>query len=209
MDNGRNQPENHPMKYEAPTAQNLASVLHLLPAKDVGFAKSLMGARNPTEKQAYWIAKLFDRAVGAECQPERKTAQVGDMTGINEMFARIGKTKLKRPAIVLHVEEMGDLRLNVAGATAQVPGSINVVDTESGNWYGRITKEGVYEQSHRHETPAGVVGTLKEFAAEPLEVAARHGRLTGRCCFCNKGLKDPKSTARGYGPVCAKAWVGQ
>ncbi|AHC30492.1 hypothetical protein CC53_gp075 [Rhizobium phage vB_RleS_L338C] len=190
------------------TAKHLQGVMHLLPAKDQSFAKSLISARNPTEKQLFWIGKLFDRAVGAECKPERETATVGDMAGINAMFDRIGKTKLRRPAIVLHTDYCGDVRLNVAGPGAQVPGSINVVAVDGGQWFGRVTKSGVFEKSFKHETPDSVVDILREFAAEPLEVAARHGKLTGRCCFCNHGLKDPKSTARGYGPICARAWVG-
>ncbi|QIG76127.1 hypothetical protein EVC24_106 [Rhizobium phage RHph_I4] len=196
------------MSYAPANAQNLKNVLHLLPAKDHEFAKSLLAARKPTEKQLFWIDKLFARAVGAECQPQRETATVGDMSGINEMFNRIGQTKLKHPAIVLHTDYAGDVRLNVAGARAQVPGSINVICVDSGDWFGRITKAGVFEKSFKHEVPDSVVSTLREFACDPLEVAARHGRLTGRCCWCNRRLTDEKSTARGYGPVCAKAWTG-
>lgn len=34
--------------------------------------------------------------------------------------------------------------------------------------------------------------------------AALHGKMTGKCCFCNSPLIDQKSTDVGYGPVCAK-----
>jgi hypothetical protein len=196
------------------TASDLQAVLQQLPIKDREFASSLIHSvtnqrRAPSEKQTYWLGKLFERATCPAEAPERQTAAVGDMSGINAMFERIGKTPLKRPAIVLRVESVGDVRLNVAGAGAQVPGSLNVVGVDGGEWFGRITKAGVFEKSFKHTSPADLVMTLRDFARDPLEVAAKHGALTGKCCFCNHGLKDPKSTARGYGPVCAKAWVGR
>jgi hypothetical protein len=195
--------------FAAPTAKDLKNVLHLLPAKDVTFANSLLSARNPTEKQLFWIGKLFERAVGAEQKPERKSEVVGSMEGVLAIFARIAKTPLKRPAITLYMECVGEVKINVASARAQVPGSLNVVRVSDGAWYGRIVSGGVFEQSFKNAAPESLVSLLKDFSADPLAVAAEHGRLTGKCCFCNHPLTDPKSTARGYGPVCAKAWVGR
>jgi hypothetical protein len=45
---------------------------------------------------------------------------------------------------------------------------------------------------------------LRQLARHPAETAAKHGQLTGKCCFCNTALTDEKSTAVGYGPTCAK-----
>ena len=49
-----------------------------------------------------------------------------------------------------------------------------------------------------------VVDMLEDFKTDPIEKMAEMGRLAGRCCFCNKQLEDERSTAHGYGPVCAK-----
>jgi len=51
---------------------------------------------------------------------------------------------------------------------------------------------------------SGVQKLLSELAKDPIKVAKEHGKLSGKCCFCNKALTDEKSTAAGYGPVCSK-----
>jgi hypothetical protein len=55
------------------------------------------------------------------------------------------------------------------------------------------------------------VATLKEghpdfteFKIDPIGVMTQRGLKTGNCCFCGRHLNDPRSTAHGYGPVCAK-----
>ena len=75
---------------------------------------------------------------------------------------------------------------------------------ETKNWFGRILRDGTFEPSRKNDAPAELLPALRDFAAKPAQVAAAHGRLTGRCCFCNSGLDDPRSTAEGYGPTCAK-----
>ena len=49
-----------------------------------------------------------------------------------------------------------------------------------------------------------ITDLLTRFAADPAKVASEHGALTGSCCFCNKALKDERSTQVGYGSTCAK-----
>ncbi len=53
------------------------------------------------------------------------------------------------------------------------------------------------------KTPDWAYKLLVEFIESPSTVAARYGRLTGRCCFCSKELTDERSVSAGYGPVCA------
>src|SRR4051794_7329117 len=43
-----------------------------------------------------------------------------------------------------------------------------------------------------------------ENTIRPAGFAREHGRLTGRCCFCNQALCDERSTAAGYGETCAR-----
>ena len=49
-----------------------------------------------------------------------------------------------------------------------------------------------------------VVDMLEDFKTDPIEKMAEMGRLAGRCAFCTRQLEDERSTAHGYGPVCAK-----
>lgn len=45
---------------------------------------------------------------------------------------------------------------------------------------------------------------VRSFAADPAGFSAAHGRATGQCCYCGRGLTDERSVAVGYGPVCAE-----
>lgn len=143
-------------------------------------------------------------------------AAIGDLTGILALFAR-AKTHLKFPAIVLGVPAIGAdyaIRINVAGAKAREPGSLTVVDAMRDEnegrreYLGNVSLRGAFLPS-RSAAPGHVVhiaNRLREFAADPARVATEHGRLTGRCCFCNLPLSDERSTAVGYGKTCAGKW---
>lgn len=180
-----------------------------VPTKDITFALSLLAsvgrAGVPSAKQRYWLKQLLDRARGAIVPTsERVKIKVGEFAGLNAIFDR-AKKKLKKPAIVIAIAGR-EIKLDVAGAKARVPGSINVATNApygQSDWFGRILSTGEFEASPRVSTPAGLVDGLARFAAEPAKVAAEHGQLTGRCCFCNLTLTDSRSTSVGYGPTCA------
>lgn len=174
---------------------------------DRGFAHSMIANvyryGSATEKQRYWLDQLAKRAIGEQPADRVKTA-VGGLEGMMALFNK-AKAHLKSPAIVIGLAGE-ELRLSVAGPTARVPGSINVntnSEWDDRKWFGRILESGEFEASPREPTPDGLIDGLKRFAAEPAKVAAEHGRLTGRCCFCNRGLTDERSTAVGYGKTCA------
>lgn len=155
----------------------------------------------------------YIHAVAAEPRAELPTAQVGEMSGILALFGK-AKRHLKRPAIVLGVPELGErecVRLSVAGPTAKVPGSLTVTDGNkdeegSRSWLGRILLDGTFQPSRECidalAVPA-IAARLVAFSADPVAIAGQHGRLTGRCCFCNRPLSDERSTAVGYGGTCA------
>lgn len=141
--------------------------------------------------------------------PMARTA-IGDMAGAAALFTT-AKQHLKSPAIVLSVPSINEtIRLRVAGASAKVPGSVNVIsETLPGKfghlWYGRILQNGDFERTG--DASDAIVARLTEFARDPVRVAAEHGKLTGRCCFCNHKLgegADKRSTEVGYGPDCAE-----
>jgi hypothetical protein len=144
--------------------------------------------------------------------PAAPAAVIGDMQGIHNLFNQ-ARAHLRRPAIVLSVPDLPHpIRLSVAGSTARVPGSIHVVQADytgsdfrhQRTWYGRIMQDGTFRPGREiGEHAPRITARLQALAANPATVAAEHGRLTGRCCFCNRHLTDERSTAVGYGPTCA------
>lgn len=159
----------------------------------------------------------FVYAVAPQAREPRVEAQVGDVGGIMALFNRTAK-RLKFPAIMLYIPGVDDIvvRVNVAGPRAKVPGSLTITGERSMDgtrpWYGRILQDGTYQPSR--EAPAGIAERLAQFAAEPAKIASEHGKLTGRCCFCNLPLggnspnspSGRKSLAVGYGETCAANW---
>jgi Family of unknown function (DUF6011) len=94
------------------------------------------------------------------------------------------------------------------GPNSKAPGTISITDGGAfgdSTWYGRVTKEGVWEPSKLNEQLKNdLTLILTQLAQKPAETAAAYGKLTGLCCFCNSGLSTPESTTVGYGPVCAR-----
>lgn len=154
----------------------------------------------------FGIVRLF--AIAEQPRPAAAPAEtVGDLSGIFALFQR-ARQHLRFPAIVLNVPGYSDaMRISVAGQAAREPGSLTVTANEERvmgrrRWFGRVLTNGSFQPGR--DVPAGVADQLRRFAANPVEVAAEHGRLTGRCCFCNHALEDERSTSVGYGPVCAE-----
>lgn len=174
-------------------------------ADKLTFAQSLIDQSKRkalSDKQMFWVNKL-----AANKPSTAAVANVGDLTGINQLFDK-AKQHLKFPAIVMSVPAANlTVRINVAGQGARFPGSLNVTSGEKPpmgerrDWYGRVHKDGTYES--RGNADEAITERLIAFAADPAAVAAEHGRLTGRCCFCNRHLQDERSTAVGYGATCA------
>lgn len=147
------------------------------------------------------LVRNGDRYYSTRRPEARATEAVGDLSRIIALFDS-ARQHLRFPAIVLD-----GFRVNVAGQRAREPGSLTVTSVEKGfdgkrQWFGRVTRAGVFEPSQ--VAPEGVAPKLRAFAADPAGQAAEYGRLHGVCCFCNKPLRDERSTAVGYGPVCAR-----
>jgi hypothetical protein len=185
----------------------LRAALPNLTFSDASFAQSLIdqSARRPlSDKQWAWVKRLTERANA----PARQTASLGSVAGLLDLFATAKANGLKNPAIVAQ-SPVGAIRLSVAGERARQPGTINVAEKGrfgEATWYGRIKLDGTFEAA-RDGAPAELVAYLAQFAANPAETAAAHGHTTGNCCFCDRPLTDARSTAVGYGPVCAKKWA--
>lgn len=127
---------------------------------------------------------------------------IGSFEGVAALFALASK-HLKRPKIRLQLKG-APIVLSVAGSASKAPGSINITDGRrfgENQWFGRISRDGAWTQSNTQAD--GLTDLLKRLASEPAKVAAEYGRLTCQCCFCGRALEDERSTAVGYGPVCA------
>jgi hypothetical protein len=178
-----------------------------LPPRSQDFARSLLSqfARRGdlSDKQWPYVVKLACEAT--EGPAPQKSIAVGSMQPLVALFAK-AKEHLKRPAVVLEADGVGEIRLSEAGQRARVPGSINVTTPGPFGervWYGRVTVDGFFQPTNKVAVPEPLVEAIRVFAADPVGQAARHGHLTGRCCFCNRKLEDERSTAVGYGPICA------
>lgn len=160
-------------------------------------------------------AKVFELAPerNAAQQQERQRYRIGEMNALLALFDRASQ-HLKFPGVVLKVHDTDyTIRVRRAGEQSSAPGTLNVTDNvlttrstrfrniRQPKWYGRVHRNGEFEMAH--DTPTIIASRLSELAADPVRVASEHGRLTGRCCFCNKLLEDERSTAVGYGRICA------
>ncbi|MFF5668844.1 DUF6011 domain-containing protein [Streptomyces hygroscopicus] len=74
--------------------------------------------------------------------------------------------------------------------------------SEAGRLYALelVTENG----KSRFEYDRSAVFKLRPEHRMSVEQAAEHSRLIGACCVCGATLTDPKSIARGIGPVCAR-----
>jgi hypothetical protein len=169
--------------------------------KDDTFAKSLIskyGTRKFSPAMNYWMHLL-----ALPSRPKAEGEQI-DMTGLRSMFDHAA-AKLKRPAILLTVGQgpkRTQVKVSLCGKQSKTPGAIAVAGPHYGGaYYGKVV--GNMFEPGRNDTPL-VRDLLRRLSLEPEKVAAEQGKLTGKCCFCNRALDDERSTAVGYGPNCAE-----
>jgi hypothetical protein len=186
----------------------LQSLLSKLKPYDLKFASSLITDFKKygklTPKQAPWIDTLIERA--EKPAASKVAVEVGNFSGVIALFAK-AQQHLKHPKIVLLCEGV-KIKLYVAGPTSKAAGSINIVG-EGGfgarPWFGLVSPDGKFEPaSAAQKILQPLIKLLQELATDPARVAKKYGKLTGQCCFCNAPLTDKRSTAAGFGPVCAK-----
>lgn len=94
------------------------------------------------------------------------------------------------------------LKLSLAGAYSRNAGSIYVVEVETDEYLGKITR-GVF-----HPTRGGgkAVPGLEAIAKDPKDAAVRYGQRTGVCSCCGAKLTNKESIEAGIGPICAGKW---
>lgn len=128
-----------------------------------------------------------------------------NMHGVFGLFEQAISHKLKYPKIRLQTPDNSPVVLSRAGAKSKYFGQIMVTDGGpfgSNRYYGRIDSNGLFFATD--SANSAITSLLFRLSQNPADVASEYGRLTGNCCFCSLSLKDARSTAVGYGPVCAE-----
>jgi len=124
--------------------------------------------------------------------------------GIYSLFNTAIAHNLKWPKIRLVTPNNQTVILRRNGAKSKYPGTIAVTDDRpfgSNSYFGRIETDGRLIPGWNLNSD--VQNLLESLDSNPVDVASKYGHLTGHCCFCELPLKDARSTAVGYGPVCA------
>lgn len=176
-----------------------------LSTRDTDFAVSLLQQFDErgtlSEKQAYWLRKLADRAAGTP-EPDHGI----DGTALIAYFDRAAEAGLQYPKMKLTAGGH-PLVLSRCGPRSKHHGAINVTDGgsfEDGRWFGRIARDGSFTAGQA--CYGDVLAVLRALAADPVKTSALYGQRTGSCCFCRRHLEDYRSVAMGYGPICAEKW---
>ena len=158
-------------------------------------------------RKGYWTSgqeRFAASLISRNGQPD--SADVGNMGKLIDLLKKAGQ-HLRFPKISLEVDGH-PVRLSLAGSRAKVPGSITVTDGGpfgANRYYGRVLPDGTWQKPFKAFPELDKVETLlTDMSDDPAATAAKHGHLTGNCCFCNRALSDDASTAVGYGPVCAQ-----
>jgi hypothetical protein len=167
--------------------------------QDPSFAEKMSKAWDSNKPMSaatvYWIHRLT--------QPEKVASGTINLERVNTLFGR-AMQKLKRPAIVLS-NGTSSIKIAYAGPSSKYRGQVVVAAPTFGDgFYGRVDQSGNWYKTD--SCSEDIEELVKQFAESPEDTAAKHGRLTGKCCFCNRGLTDDRSTEVGYGPVCADSF---
>lgn len=201
----------------------LEASLTKLNASGQRFAASLIRQFNKkgslTARQEPYVASLIGQANNPNAGKPVSKKVKGDMAKLYNFFHQ-ARNHLKYPKIILTAEVGGpgieDVKLHMSGPKSAKPDTVNITLPDrpgkygGGAWIGRIEADGTWDIPAHLATQDGLVAPVKkllgDLGADPHKVAAAHGKLTGNCCFCNRGLEDDRSTGAGYGPVCAEKW---
>jgi hypothetical protein len=187
-------------------AEAIAALAPIAARKPASFAACLVAAAKRygrlSEKQLAWAHKLAVDAMPAAtttaAAPQAPAAP--SLSAVVSMFDKAA-AHLKYPKIRLQAADGTAIQLYRATTRSAHPGSVTIVGTGARRYFGRIDRDGTLSAG-RDMTPA-VRALVVSLAENPAGTAAAYGKLTCRCCYCGLHLEDARSTAVGYGPICA------
>jgi hypothetical protein len=132
---------------------------------------------------------------------QQANAPTVDTTVLEKVFGNALGRGLKAPRLTI-----GDLQFSPAKATGANPGAIYVkklVADAPGEYLGKMMN-GKFLARCTQEAMERVLG----IAADPLNKAIEHGKLTGRCAVCSRKLTTEESVGRAMGPICYDKFFG-
>lgn len=133
----------------------------------------------------------------------------------NRAYSRTSGSAARRPAVRFRLgTTQRGVRFEMAGPSSRYDGSLLALADSAGrngrrSLYGHMTINGVFSgrvgaTQVELDIFNEVATVLSAFAADPAGYSGAHGRMTGHCCYCGRGLTDERSLAVGYGPQCAE-----
>lgn len=186
--------------------EGLQAAMTRMAPRDTEFAGSLVSNfykwGRLSDKQMQWVDTLTQRVQAPK--PQQVAAERLNFQPIQDLFDRAGQ-RLRRVKVKLQAADATPVVFARAGTSSKYAGQIMITDGGAygeGRWFGRIDTNGDFYPTAK-ATPE-VQALVREFSENPALCAARYGKLTGGCSFCNHGLKDERSTRVGYGPICAE-----
>lgn len=137
--------------------------------------------------------------------------ELPSVAGIVTLLDTAKANGLGFPKLWLQLPDGTDLRVAIAGERSRTPGFLMLTDGgkyPDNKYFGRISRAGVLELGRDgHPIRADLLPLLEKLAANPAQVAADYGHLTGSCCFCGLRLTDARSVFVGYGQRCAERFA--
>jgi len=141
-----------------------------------------------------WVHKL---AVEAAAPPRERASCPVDCKSILVLFQAAQTSGMKRAKV-----SFPGLRFSLCGPASRYAGDVHVAEgTPEGKYFGRIGQDGKLLPGRDYADLD--LATLESFSQDPIGYSAAHGRESGSCCFCSKGLTTKESVSAGYGPICA------
>lgn len=185
-------------KNENPAA---AEWLEAAARKDNDFACSLIGSLNRygrlTDNQLACVERNIARDAARPALMDARLAAAPEVSilAIETAFANAKAAGVGRPALTFAV-----FKFKPAPKSGRNPGAVYVTDKDTGGYLG-MAKEGKF--LHSRDCPPDAVPAILATCADPFNAALAYGKQFGVCACCSRTLTDPKSIARGIGPVCA------
>lgn len=171
--------------------------------RDNDFGCSLNGALHRygslTEKQVAAVRNSIvrDREMAIRIRKVEENAPSCSVAALETAFTKAKDAGLSNPKL-----RFADFSFSPAGVRSRNPGAIYVKGRHNDTYYGKV-HHGRFVRSIRDcddETEAAILNVC----ADPHTAAVAYGKKFGICCCCGRDLTDPKSVAKGIGPVCEK-----
>ena len=171
-------------------------------AKNNDFAQSLFdqlyNKGSLSEGQISAIEKSIAREAGWAAERAVKDAAMPTNSSLHDAFEKAQESGLKKPSL-----RIDGYRFSLAPERGVNAGCI-YAKSEGGDYLGKINEQGKFFSVR--DCPEEAVEFVNTLGGDLLERALKHGKDTGECSCCGRQLTDPKSIAKGIGPVCFSKW---